>query len=96
MRTTGAAHAEAWPSRAMPARNGKARVRWPFCENAPDLPTNHAKVHGTISTDNYLTNITLPFSFFTMTKSLTLARAPARRRWHRAATPATPDPHSPI
>jgi len=57
------------PSRAKPTHDGKALVRWPFCVNAPDLPMNHAEVHGTISTDSHLTNITLPFSFFTMVKS---------------------------
>ena len=30
---------------------------------------NHAEVHGTISTYSYLTNVTLPFPFFTTTKS---------------------------
>ena len=69
MCTTDVAHVEAWPSRAMPVHDGMARVRWPFCENAPDLPTNHAEVHGTISTDICLTNITLPLSFFTTSKS---------------------------
>ena len=52
-RTTGVAHAEARPSRATSAHDGKARARRPLCENTPHLPTNLPEIHGTISTDSY-------------------------------------------